>query len=172
MLRTKFRMFSNMCFSCSQESLNLGWTVLTPRVTWPMTELFVFFSEGSTEKRPVVSLEDESKPGVSVFNIFKQVKTQQPPSHSFTCSLHLPPVCSYIDNVPLVLAADLGDGSVGVLHLHCHHRHIPSCDRGRQVHSSKWRRLGWVSISSEADFAERWPPSSWLLFKQLSLISD
>ncbi|KAG7228560.1 hypothetical protein INR49_007734 [Caranx melampygus] len=29
--------------------------------------------EGSTEKRPVVSLEDEAKPSVSVFNIFKQI---------------------------------------------------------------------------------------------------
>uniref|UniRef100_A0A665WL99 Equilibrative nucleoside transporter 1-like n=1 Tax=Echeneis naucrates TaxID=173247 RepID=A0A665WL99_ECHNA len=37
-------------------------------------ELFVCFSESSAEKRPVVSLvEDEAKPTVSVFNIFKQI---------------------------------------------------------------------------------------------------
>lgn len=42
-------------------------------------------------------------------------------------------------------STDLGHGSVGVLHLHRHHRDFPRRHRWRKEHGGRWRSLEWVS---------------------------
>lgn len=77
-------------------------------------------AEGQAEKRPVLNLTDEeTKPAVSVFGIFKQVPTQQSPAS----------LVSIVHNNPRTVSSphlDLGDGSFRVLRFHRHHRHLPS----------------------------------------------
>lgn len=44
--------------------------------------------------------------------------------------------------IVFVCDSDLGDGPVGVLHLHHHHRDIPGHNRGCEVDGSGRRSLG------------------------------